>query len=104
MSILKLPKEIREKNEVVGKVGKDKKCSVNECVELAIRSLSESKWKGYVEKAKLKFKENKQHKIFLCKEHYKEVNKLRKSEEKLYQKKGFLDNSSVAKRGKYLGE
>jgi len=101
---LKLPKEIREKKEISGKEGKDKKCSISECAEPAIRSLSENKWKGYVEKAKFTFEENKQHKIFLCKVHYKEVNKLRKSEEKLYQKKGFLDNSAATKRGKYLGE
>jgi len=101
---LKLPKEIREKKEISGKEGKDKKCSISECTEPAIRSLSENKWKGYVESAKFKFEENKQHKIFLCKVHYKEVNKLRKSEEKLYQKKGFLDNSAATKRGKYLGE
>ncbi|MFX1274822.1 MAG: hypothetical protein ACFFBP_12430 [Promethearchaeota archaeon] len=101
---MKLPKEIREKKEITGTVGKEKKCIVIECDETAIRSLSENKWKNYVEKAKLKIEENKQHKIFLCKTHYKEVNKLRKSEEKLYQKKGFLDNSSATRRDKYLGE
>ena len=104
---MKLPKQIREKDDITGTVGKEKPCSVSECNEPAIRSLSENKWKAYVEKTKLNFKENKQHKIFLCKAHYKEVNKLRKAEEKLYQKKGFLDNSSgtkKVKKGKYLGE
>ena len=61
--------------------------------EIAIRSLSENKWKSFVEKADLKYIENKQRKIYLCKNHYKESNKYRKSQDKLYQKKGFLDDS-----------
>ena len=40
--------------------------------------------------------------VALCKPHYNEVNKLRKSSEKLYQKKGFLDDSRSARKGKYF--
>ena len=98
---MKLPKELREKRELVGAKSKAKSCSVKECGEPAIRSLSENKWSGYVEKAKLQVNENKKHKIYLCKAHYKEVNKVRKSEEKLYQKKGFLDDSQGGKIRKW---
>jgi len=101
---MKLPKELREKKELAGVANKGKKCSVSDCTEPAIRSLSENKWSSYIEKAGLKIEESKQRKIFLCKIHYKEVNKLRKSQEKIYQKKGFLDNASTARKGKYLGE
>ncbi|MFX1397623.1 MAG: hypothetical protein ACFFAS_11350 [Promethearchaeota archaeon] len=99
---MKLPKELREKKEIG--TNKVRSCSVVECNEQAIRSLSENKWGKYLEKTKLKVEENKQHKVFLCKTHYKEANKVRKSEEKLYQKKGFLDNSQVGRKGQYLGE
>jgi len=91
---MKLPKEIREKKELGGAGSKKRKCSVVGCGRDAIRSLSENKWSKYVEKTKLKIQENRLHKIFLCKKHYKEAKKVRKSEEKLYQKKGFLDDSS----------
>ena len=101
---MKLPKEMREKKEIGSATGKGKKCSLIDCSEPASRSLSENKWKPYVEKAKLKIEENKQHKIFLCKIHYKEVNKIRKHEEKNFAKKGFLDNSSAARKGQHLGE
>ncbi|MFW9770662.1 MAG: hypothetical protein ACFFFB_10150 [Candidatus Heimdallarchaeota archaeon] len=90
---MKLPKELREKRDLTSTTNKGKRCSVIGCSELATRSLSESKWKSYLEKADLKYKENKQKKIFLCKEHYKDVNKFRRSQEKLYQKKGFLEDS-----------
>jgi len=98
---MKLPKELREKRDLSGKASKVKACSVKECGESAIRSLSENKWSKYVEKAKLKINENKKHQIYLCKVHYKEVNKVRKSEEKLYQQKGFLDNTQASKKGKW---
>ncbi|MFX1338239.1 MAG: hypothetical protein ACFFDK_06500 [Promethearchaeota archaeon] len=98
---MKLPKELREKKDLSGKASKTKPCSVKECGEPAIRSLSENKWLKFVEKVKLKVDENKKHKIYLCKNHYKAVNKVRKSEEKLYQQKGFLDNSHAGKKGKW---
>jgi len=101
---MKLPKELREKKDLTGAANKGKTCSVRDCSESAIRSLSENKWNKYLEKTGLITEENKQHKIFLCKVHYKEVNKVRKSQEKMYQKKGFLDNTSAARKGKYLGE
>ncbi|MHA1274938.1 MAG: hypothetical protein ACTSVV_04430 [Promethearchaeota archaeon] len=99
---MKLPKELREKSELIGAGSKQRKCSVNGCNEIAIRSLSENKWKKFTDKTGLKIKENKQHRIFLCKAHYKQVNKVRKHEEKLYMKKGFLDDSRLSKKGKYL--
>ena len=99
---MKLPKELREKRELAGSASKQKICSIQECGKQAIRSLSENKWQKYLEKAKLKTIENRAHKVFLCKEHYKDVNKLRKSEEKLYQKKGFLDDKKGVKKGKYF--
>ena len=101
---MKLPKELREKKDLTGAANKAKTCSVRDCSEPAIRSLSENKWNTYIEKTGLITEENKQHKIFLCKAHYKEANKVRKSQEKMYQKKGFLDNTSAARKGKYLGE
>ena len=101
---MKLPKELREKSGLKGASNKVKQCSVRECSEEAIRSLSENKFGKYIERAKLKIDENRLHKVYLCKAHYREVNKLRKSEEKIYQKKGFLDNSHSARKGKYLEE
>ncbi|MHA1294073.1 MAG: hypothetical protein ACTSQJ_15585 [Promethearchaeota archaeon] len=99
---MKLPKELREKGDLSGTASKSKKCSVNRCNEIAIRSLAENKWGKYMERAKLKYQENRLHKIFLCKTHYKEANKVRKSDEKLYQKKGFLDDVRGVKKGRYL--
>jgi ferritin-like protein len=97
---MKLPKELREKADLSATASKAKNCSVRDCKEIAIRSLSENKWKSYVEKAQLKYIENKQHKIYLCKLHYKDANKYRKSQEKKYQKKGFLEDSVGSARGK----
>ena len=97
---VKLPKELREKGDLSAIASKDKNCSVKDCKESAIRSLSENKWKAYVEKAQLKYHENKQHKIYLCKLHYKDANKYRKSQEKKYQKKGFLENTAASARKK----
>ncbi len=97
---MKLPKELREKKDLGNATTKERSCSIKNCNEIAIRSLSENKWKPYVEKADLKYIENKQHKIYLCKNHYKESNKYRKSQEKLYQKKGFLDDSVASARTK----
>jgi len=97
---LKLPKELREKRELSTTAGKDRVCSIKGCDEAAIRSLSESKWKDYVEKANLKYVENRQHKIYLCKNHYKDAKKFRKSQEKMYQKKGFLEDSQKLGPGK----
>ncbi len=98
---MKLPKELREKSDLSGTASKAKKCSVIECGESAIRSLSENKWSKVCEKANLKLNENRLRKIFLCKKHYKEANKMRKSDEKLIQKKGFLEDSTSTKRGKW---
>ena len=97
---VKLPKELREKGDLSATASKEKRCSIRSCGNIAIRSLSENSWKAYVEKADLKYFENKKHKIYLCKIHYKEANKYRKSQEKLYQKKGFLDNAHSGKSGK----
>ena len=102
MKKMKLPKEIKEKRDLTGKT---KKCSVDECGEVAIRSLSENKWGKVCEKAKLKIAEDKVRlrKIFLCKKHYKSANKVRKEDEKLIQKKGFLDDSATTKKGRWEG-
>jgi hypothetical protein len=89
---MKLPKELREKEDLKGASSKNKKCSIKGCNEVAIRSLSENKWKKYVDNADLNYIENRQHKIYLCKNHYRDVNKYRKSQEKFYLKKGFLDD------------
>ncbi len=97
---MKLPKELREKGDLGTTTNKGKRCSINGCGDIAIRSLSEKSWKFYVEKANLKYYENKQHKIYLCKIHYKEANKYRKSQEKLFQKKGFLEDSTAVAKGK----
>ncbi|NVM17926.1 MAG: hypothetical protein HWN80_09435 [Candidatus Lokiarchaeota archaeon] len=97
---MKLPKELREKSDLSSTTNKGKRCSIKGCGDIAIRSLSEKGWKSYVEKADLKYFENKQHKIYLCKIHYKDANKYRKSQEKLYQKKGFLEDSTTIGKGK----
>jgi len=97
---MKLPKELREKGDLSATANKGKNCSIKGCVDKAIRSLSENSWKAYVEKADLKYYDNKHHKIYLCKTHYKEANKYRKSQDKLYQKKGFLENSTTVSRSK----
>ena len=98
---MKLPKELREKKDLKGTVNKGKKCSVSGCYEPAIRSLTEKKFGKYVEKAGFKVDENRMHKIYLCKAHYKESNKVRKNQDKIYQKKGFLDDSRALKKGSW---
>ena len=99
---MKLPKELREKVDLKSEKSQDKHCSIKGCNENAIRSLPENKWKKYVGKADLNYIENRQHKIYLCKTHYKDVNKYRKSQEKFYLKKGFLDDDvSQGKVKKY---
>ncbi|MBD3196217.1 MAG: hypothetical protein GF317_14260 [Candidatus Lokiarchaeota archaeon] len=90
---MKLPKELREKEELRTSGGSSKYCSVIKCRKEAVRSLSENTWKDYVEKAKLKYKENRFKKIYLCKKHYKAAKKIRQKDNKYNQKKGFLDDS-----------
>lgn len=97
---MKLPKELRDKSELTGKV-KRKDCSVKGCSENAIRSLSENAWKKYVETGGLKIKDNPHRKIYLCKSHYSQANKFKKSLEKNFQKKGFLNNSRSIKKGNW---
>ena len=97
---MKLPKELREKRELGGAV-KNRNCTIKGCSETAIRSLSENSWKNYIEKAGLRYKKNSQHKIYLCKQHYNQANKFRKSQDKVFQKKGFLDNATAVKKGKW---
>jgi len=97
---VKLPKELRDKGELGGATNK-RKCSIKGCSEVAIRSLSENTWDKYIEKAGLKFVKNSRHKVYLCKIHYNQSNKYRKSQEKRFQKKGFLDNSLSVKKGKW---
>ncbi|MFX1375062.1 MAG: hypothetical protein ACFFA0_04560 [Promethearchaeota archaeon] len=97
---MKLPKELRDRRDMGGNT-KKRKCSVINCIENAIRSLSENAWKKYIEKAGLKIKENSNHRIYLCKAHYSQSNKFRKAQEKNFQKKGFLDNSASLKKGKW---
>ena len=98
---MKLPKELREKKELHGPT-KSRNCSIKGCTEVAIRSISENKWGSYVETSRLKYEENRLRKIYLCKTHYKLVNKTRKTHEKSYQKKGFLENQQVIRRGKFF--
>lgn len=98
--IMKLPKELRDKRDMGGTT-KTRKCSVVDCNENAIRSLSENAWKKYVENAGLKLKNSSNRKIYLCKPHYSRFNKFRKIQEKNFQKKGFLDDSASLKKGKW---
>ena len=97
---MKIPKGLRDKRDIGG-TAKTRKCSVSECSENAIRSLSENTWKKYIEKAGLKLKDEPARRLFLCKPHYNQSNKVRKSQEKIFQKKGFLDNKSSSKKGKW---
>jgi hypothetical protein len=98
---MKLPKELREKQELQTSGGKAKACSVVDCRKQAVRSLSENKWKDYVEQANLTYKENRLHKIYLCKKHYKEAKKVRQKDEKQFTKKGFLDDARPSGRERY---
>jgi hypothetical protein len=97
---MKLPKELRDKRDLV-RANKTKKCSIRNCNEIAIRSLSENSWKIYIEKAGLSYIKNSAHKVYLCKKHYHQSNKYRKSQEKLFQKKGFLHDSVAIKKGRW---
>jgi hypothetical protein len=101
---MKLPKELREKRDLQGAAKTARQCSVRGCTKSAIRSLTEDKFGRYAELARLKLDENRRRKIYLCKEHYNAVNKERKSQEKLYKKKGFLDNVRATRKGSHLGE
>jgi len=96
---VKFPKELKEKQEL-NLTEKNKNCSVKNCSQVAIRSLSENKWGSFIEKAGLKIVEHKNKKVYLCKSHYKKVKKIKKSQEKLYQQKGFLDDFND--KGAYL--
>ena len=93
---MKLPKELRDKRDLGG-TAKNRKCSIKGCSEIAIRSLSENSWKKYIEKAGLRYNENSRHKVYICNKHYNQSNKFKKSQEKLFQKKGFLDNHHATK-------
>jgi len=97
---MKLPKELKDKSDLGGSA-KNKDCSIQGCGEVAIRSLSENAWKKYVENSGLKYNKNSRHKIYLCKIHYNQSNKYRKSQDKIFQKKGFLDNSMAVRKGKW---
>lgn len=97
---MKLPKELRDKRDLGG-IFKKRKCSIKDCSETAIRSLSENSIRIYIEKAGLSFNENSLHKIYLCKKHYSQSNKFKKTQEKLFQKKGFLDNATAVKKEKW---
>ena len=101
---MKLPKELRDRQGLGGAGKKIRHCSVRGCNKVAIRSLSEEKFGSYAEKARLKLDDNRLRKLYLCKEHYNLINKERKSHEKLYKKKGFLDNVRSTKKGSHLGE
>ncbi len=94
MVYLKLPKELQQNK--IGPRRINKKCSVKECVEIAIRSLSKQKWESYTKRANLKLKKSKARNIYLCKEHYKATNKYRKSTEKITKKNIFTENSRSA--------
>ncbi len=97
---MKLPKELRQgkKGTAEGKINKN--CSVVGCEELAIRSLSKQKWEPYAEKAKLKLVKSRNRNIFLCKEHYKVANKIRKSDEKVLKKNIFTEGNQFRKGSK----
>ena len=97
---MKLPKEIKDRKDIT-RMSKTRRCSIKGCGENAIRSLSENTWRVYIEKAGLNYTKNSLHKIYLCKSHYNQSNKYRKSQEKIFQKKGFLDNSEGIKKGKW---
>ena len=81
----------------MGRIDKGVKCSV--CGKEAARSLSAEKVKASGLSV-----HGAEKRAYLCKEHYKEINKIRKSDEKLIQKKGFLDDSRASKKGKYTDD
>ena len=95
---LKLPKELHEKKELGTTTGKNKRCTIRECKNYAVRSVSEGKWKDFLKKAGLKYIENKAKKVYLCKEHYKEAKKIKQKDDKYSQKKGFLDDVAPFRR------
>ncbi len=63
-------------------MGKDRLCSVRGCDETAVRavSLQELKIAGFLPPLEL---EERQTKVYLCKQHYKEYKKLSKKEKRL---------------------
>lgn len=97
--MVKLPKDMQQgkKGVPTGKI--DKNCVIIGCDEMAIRSLSKQKWEPYVDKAKFKVVESKKHNLFLCKEHYKVVKKLRKSDEKATKKNVFTEGDQFRGTG-----
>ncbi len=95
---LKLPKELHDRRDLDSKIGKTKKCTIKGCKKTAIRSVSENKWKDYIEKAGFSFIENRAKKVYICRDHYKEVKKVKQKEEKFSQKKGFLNDALPYRR------
>jgi hypothetical protein len=95
---MKLPKELQEDKYLRDRSGKKRSCSIIDCEEEAVRSLSEDKWEGYLKKAGLNYKENRRRKIYLCKDHYRESKRLRKKDESYRKKKGFLKDASSSGR------
>lgn len=91
--MVKLPKELQQNKKGPGPSRINKKCSIEECGEFAIRSLSKQKWESYAERANLKLKKSKDRNFYLCKVHYKAANKYRKSAEKLTRKNIFTENT-----------
>lgn len=92
--MVKLPKELQQNK--IGPSRISRQCSVKECEEIAIRSLSKQKWESYTKRANLKLKKSKARNFYLCKGHYKSANKYRKSTEKITQKNVFTENSRFA--------
>ncbi len=95
---MKIPKEIREKEQYGAHLASKERCSVRECDKKAIRSLSEYQWQTYFDSVGLPFLKNKRKKIFVCKVHYNKVSKEKKEREKPNKKKGFLEKPHHVQR------
>lgn len=84
-----MPKELKETQNA-----KNKKCSIHDCWNNALRSVPESEWESAVRLAGLKYIGKKGFKIYLCKEHFNQAKRNKsKSNNHGASKKGFLVNS-----------
>ncbi|RLE50554.1 MAG: hypothetical protein DRJ21_01630 [Candidatus Methanomethylicota archaeon] len=62
----------------MGKVKKGQLCSIVNCNERAVRSLSSSEALNYLSKLNLKVKDSNSRRIYLCEKHYKMYKKASK--------------------------
>lgn len=84
-----MPKALKETQNI-----KNKKCSIHDCLNKALRSVPEQEWESAVKLAGLKYIRKSRMRISLCKEHYTQAKKHKSKINKTSaNSKGFLSNS-----------